>query len=163
MKTLNIYINERLNITNNVISERLVLSKNKKNTEYTLFPKSKDELEEMIFNELKENGINVSLNHIDVSEITDLSGLFSSTSINPDISEWDVSNVTNMQDMFYNSDFNGDISEWDVSNVTNMCDMFAHSKFNGDISNWDVSKVTNMNDMFKNCPLRNKPPKWYKN
>ena len=85
-----------------IVLERLVLSKNKNKTNYTLFPKTKEELEEMIYDELEKNGINASLNHIDVSEITDLSRLFNSADINPDISEWDVSNVTNMKYMFYN-------------------------------------------------------------
>ena len=37
---------------------------------------------------------------------------------NGDISLWDVSNVTNMSGMFYESKFDGDISDWDVSKVT---------------------------------------------
>ena len=36
-----------------------------------------------------------------------------------DISKWNVSNVTNMSGLFEGSNFNGDISEWDY-NVTNM-------------------------------------------
>ena len=36
MKRINTYITERLNITNNVISERLILSKNKKTSDITL-------------------------------------------------------------------------------------------------------------------------------
>ena len=43
---------------------------------YTLFPKSKDELKEMIKSEIDKNGNNCSLNHIDVTKITDMSGLF---------------------------------------------------------------------------------------
>ena len=43
--------------------------------------------------------------------------MFSESQFNGDISNWDVSNVTNMIGMFYNSQFNGDISNWDVSNV----------------------------------------------
>ena len=117
-----------------IICERLVLSKNKKPT---LFPKSKEELKEIIKTEIEKNGNECSLNHIDVSKITDMSGVF------------------------FKSKFDGDISDWDVSNVTNMYAMFSDSKFNGDISKWDVSGVISMARMFKYCPLENNPPKWY--
>jgi surface protein len=39
-----------------------------------------------------------------------MSGMFRDTLFNKDISRWDVSNVTNMQGMFEHSQFNGDIS-----------------------------------------------------
>ena len=87
---------------------------------------------------------------------------------NLDISRWDVSNVTNMSHMFSGSEFNQDISRWDVSNVTNMSGIFSYSrvqgtsflnKFNQNISNWDVSNVTNMEYMFAgtlfNQPIEN--------
>ena len=85
----------------------------------------------------------------DVSNVTDMSSMFSCSSFNQDISSWDVSNVTNMSHMFYESSFNQDISSWDISNVTNMSGMFwKNSSFNQDISSWDVSNVVNMSGMF---------------
>jgi len=75
-----------------------------------------------------------------------------------DISGWDVSNVTNMNGMFAGTSsrtefdnyerINQDLSNWDVSKVTNMRSMFSGSMGVGDLSNWDVSKVTNMQKTF---------------
>ena len=73
-----------------------------------------------------------------VSNITDMSYMFSHSKFNGDISNWDVSNVTDMSWMFLCSFFNGDISMWDVSNVTYMYGMVSYSEFNGDISLWVV-------------------------
>ena len=126
------------------IIEKLKVSSTHTSTLFTLFPKSKEELEEIIKAEISKNGNKCSLNHIDVSKITDMSGLFFGSKFNGDISDWDVSNVTDMDSMFYNSKFNGDISNWDVSNVTNMYDMFNSATFNADISNWNVSDATHM-------------------
>ena len=140
------------------IFEKLKVSKQK----YTLFPKTKDELKQMIEDEISKNGNECSLNHINVSKITDMSNLFRYSEFNGDISEWDVSSVRDMYSMFDSSKFNGDISDWDVSNVTNMAGMFQNSIFNGDISDWDVSSVKDMGYMFGNSPLINNPPKWYK-
>jgi surface protein len=148
---------------NKYISEKLKISKKT----YNLFPKTKEELCKMIEQEIKQNGYECDLNHIDVREITDLSWLFAKDgdkgyglqNFNGDISEWDVSNVKNMSHMFYQSIFNGDISQWDVSNVIDMNYMFYNSDFNGDISDWDVSNVQLMSRMFQqskfNQPIGN--------
>ena len=96
MKEIKTYIIEKLKVSKQV---------------YTLFPKTKDELKHMIEDEIFKNGNECSLNHIDVSKITDMTKLF------------------------YGSEFNGDISNWNVSNVENMNKMFAYSKFNGNLSN----------------------------
>ena len=143
------------------IIEKLKISK----TETKYKPETKQELIDLIIKEIEANGPNCSLNHIDVSNITNMGYLFVGgmsfgaannghqvlSTFDGDISEWDVSNVTNMEDMFSHCKYtgnNGDISKWDVRKVTNMGYMFADSKYNGDISNWDVSNVRYMAGMF---------------
>ena len=131
-------------------------------TKHTLFPKTKNELKHMIEDEISKHGNECSLNHIDVSEITDMSSLFFESYFNGDISEWDVSNVENMNFMFYKSKFNGDISNWNVSRVRNMTRMFYKSKFNGDLSKWKVPRGRYMKNVFDDSPLEGKEPDWYK-
>ena len=137
------------------IQEKLIIKKSNKqsNNNYKYFPKTKEELKDIIKKRIKQEGNEVDLNDIDVSEITDMSNLFVETNFNGDISSWDVSNVKNMNAMFYGCEsFNQDISSWDVSNVTDMRYMFGWCEdFNQDISNWDVSNVTDMYAMFYKC------------
>ena len=92
-----------------------------------------------------------------LSNVTDMSGMFIGTTFNSDLSTWDVSSVTNMHRMFTSSAFNNSsISSWDVSSVTDMSYMFSGALFfNGDISSWDVSSVTNMRSMFDNAHFFN--------
>ena len=131
------------------IQEKLVIKKNK-NTNYKYFPETRKELKNIIKERIKSEGNECDLNDIDVSNITDMSYLFSQTNFNGNISNWDVSNVTNMSHMFSNcKSFNQDISAWDVSNVTDMSFMFYRcTTFNQDISKWDVSNVNKMTYMF---------------
>ena len=64
---------------------------------------------------------NEDLRFICTSKITNTSKLFYKSDFNGDISNWDVSNVTDMEGMFsgmYNySKINRDMSSWDVSSV----------------------------------------------
>ena len=136
MKTLNIYITEKL-----------------KNKSDNYQPKSRDELKELVKKLIKERGNEADLNDIDTSEITDMTNVFYELDFNGDISQWDVSNVTDMGWMFGGcKSFNCDISNWDVSKVTDMFSMFdSCESFNQDISKWDVSKVTDMRYMLSRC------------
>jgi len=106
--------------------------------------KTKEELIKII----KNADLNENLNYLDISNVTDLSIVFSGSSFNGDISKWNTSNITDMSYMFYDSEFNGDISKWNTSNVTDMSFMFSHSKFSSDISKWNVSSVKNFNSLF---------------
>ena len=135
------------------IQEKLTIKKNKA-INYKYFPKTKEELQDIIEQRIKQEGNEVNLNDIDISNITDMSNLFKNLfSFNGDISNWDVSNVENMSNIFFGcKKFNKDISKWDVSNVKNMSSMFSNCEtFNKDISNWDISHVTDMSCMFWDC------------
>ena len=110
------------------IQERLIIKKNK-SMNYKYFQKSKEELQDIIKKRIEQEGNEVDLNDIDVSNITDMSELFEGTDFNGNISKWDVSNVTDMSFMFYDCKlFNQDISRWDVSNVTKFDNIFVYCK-----------------------------------
>ena len=87
----------------------------------------------------------------DLSSVTDMSHMFRSTDgfSSGDLSGWNVSGVTDMRNMFSSSSYTGDLSSWDVSSVTYMQNMFSRaSSFNSDLSGWNVSAVNNMDGMF---------------
>ena len=136
---------------------------------YAHFPKTKEELVEMIKKEIRENGNNCSLNHINVSQITDMSYLFSTnkikgyglSSFNGDISGWDVSKVTNMFEMFFGSNFNQPLNDWNVSRVENMCFIFCRNKeFNQPLDKWDVSNVIKMTGAFQGTNFNQDISNW---
>ena len=137
----------------------IILEKLKIRKSSYYFPKTKEELRDILKELIKERGNEGDFNDIDTSEITDMSYLFGGMiKFNGDISEWDVSNVTDMTCMFYECrSFNQDISKWDVSNVTNMQHMFYRCKsFNQPLNTWNVSNVRYYDDIFFNCPIEEK-------
>lgn len=101
------------------------------------------------------------LNMIDVSNIKDFAGLFSSMDFNGDISGWDVSSAEDMRKMFYLSSFNGNISRWKVENVSDFESMFKHSAFDGNIEDWKVNDKANIYDMFWGAPIEKHRPIWW--
>jgi len=96
----------------------------------------------------------------DVSNVTNMAGMFEGSSFDQEIGVWNVGKVTNMNYMFKNTPFNRDIADWNVSNVTNMAYMFEGSSFNWDIDKWDVSKVTTMAGMFLGSQFNSDISKW---
>lgn len=108
-----------------------------------------------------ENGI-IDLNHIDVSDIQDMSNLFKDDKHNYDISKWNVSKVKTFESAFENSNFNNDISKWNVSNAVSMKNMFKNNKFfkQKDLNSWNVSKVKDFSGMFEGSVFNGKISKW---
>ena len=127
-------------------------------------PTTKEELHQAIISYMNGDKSNGYIYHWDVSQITDMSNLFSDIPMfNEPITPWDVSNVTTMANMFYGCTyFNQDLSYWDVSQVTDMSCMFyqcknftglSHPKKWRCISSWDTHNVINMTRMFEGAIL----------
>lgn len=157
----NKYISEKLGIK--PIGKTTMSDYKRKFEKYKYFPKTRSELDEILYTRIVNEGWKCDLNDIDVSRIEDMSKLFSAhyDKFNGDISEWDVSNVWNMEGMFKeNIYFDGDLSKWKVHNVMNMSCMFFGSAFNGDISKWNVKNVMDMTHMFCNSNFNGDLSKW---
>ena len=134
-----------------------------KNTKKYAIKATDATIKKIVKDELDRLGHDADLNHIDVSEVTDMNKLFSCAEkdylgqqyndLNPNINSWNVSKVEKMWCMFWKcKNFNKDLSQWNVGNVNHTGGMFAGCEsFNQDLSGWDVSNVTNMNDMFYEC------------
>lgn len=132
------------------------------NESYTVQPKTKEELQQIIKETIEREGDDCDLNFIDTSKITDMSMLFWNAKcmdFKGDVSKWDTSNVTNMAGLFWGcTRFNGDVSKWNTSKVKTMSEMFCEcNKFNQPLNKWDVSNVENFSDMFKMCWVFNQP------
>ena len=104
---------------------------------------------------------NDNFNSWDVSNVRNMSLMFTRSSFNQEINDWDVSNVTNMNNMFSSTtEFNQDIGDWNVSKVTDMAAMFGNSSFNQNIGSWDVGSVTTMHGMFNESPFNQDIGNW---
>lgn len=96
------------------------------------------------------------LENLDISQIDDLSEVFSYSIYNGDLSKWNTTNAQYMDAMFYNSEFNNDsLRDWDVSNVKSMIGMFSWSNFNGDLSGWNFKSLIRISNIFGNSSFNN--------
>jgi surface protein len=77
-----------------------------------IIAQNRQHLDELITEEIKLNGNNSNLNHIDVTQVKEMHFLFADSLFNGDISKWNVSKVTHMGDIFYMSDFAGNLTNW---------------------------------------------------
>ena len=121
---------------------------------------SRDHLAEVVEQHLQMYGPACDLNHLDISRVTSLDGIFYKSEFNGDVSRWDTSNVCSLKNTFERSKFNGDISKWNTSNVQSMDTCFSQSAFNGDISRWDTSKVADMVYLFSGTRFQGDISKW---
>lgn len=126
----------------------------------TLVATDTEHLKLLVGWEITANGPACDLNHIDVSNITDMTQLFSNSPFVGDISGWNVSKVTRANSMFFSSPFNGDISLWNTKNLQLTIGMFRLSQFNGDLSAWDTSSVYNARAMFGTAAFEGDISKW---
>lgn len=100
MKSFNTYINEKLKITKSMLNKQ------------TITPQTIEELVEAIKNEIKLHGGDCSLEHINISNIKNISYLFSEHPV----STWGIKG------------FCGDISKWNMSNVDDATYLFNDNK-----------------------------------
>lgn len=136
-----------------------LLSKTNKRTLDTI-KATNDTIKDLVIRELEKQGEEADMNHIDVSEVTNMTNVFRLKAFKGDVSEWNVSNVTIMDAMFLGcKGFNGDLSRWDVSKVYSMSKMFGlDSQFEGiGLEKWKINKdIQYLDEMFIGCKAFNR-------
>ena len=144
MKQLQDYINEKLHISQ---------YKN-----YKYHPKNRQELVELIAkkNQDIKKGDMLDLNDIDVSEITDICYLFENIKpVKVNMNNWNVSNVTDIHGLFWNNRITEEIhiENWDVRNVESAYGVFYFcTKVKKlDLDKWNLSSCKEFDLMFKGC------------
>ena len=153
MKSLPIFISEKLKITSDNISV-------KKN----VIVNTKEELKQKIVSALSEDKFDLDLSHIQLGpDIDKLDGLFNGKQNikSIDLSGWNVSNVKKFDGMFahcYNLEEIYGLNDWNFGENVSFYKMFyeCRSLKRVNIDNWDVSNAKNFSYMFYNCKQLNK-------
>ena len=92
--------------------------------------------------------------NLDVSNVTNMSDMFSNTSISDltSLAHWDTRKVTYMSGIFQHNSISDltPLTHWDTGNVTDMGGMFRGNSISDltPLAKWDTRKVTNMSGMF---------------
>jgi len=118
---------------------------------------SKMETIEGMFNSCSKLETIVGLENLDVSNVTNMGGLFSGcrllTSI--DVGNWDVSKVTNFGAMFRGCYVlkELDVNNWNTNNAELVAGTFQDCRAlkSLDISNWKITNATTLAQIFTNC------------
>lgn len=102
------------------------------------------------------NVVDLDLQYIDFSKVTDIQQMFSENNIKSIvIRNMDTSNINIMSFVFYNIQnlTELDLSDWYTPNVTSVKYMFGlcHSLETVNISNFDLTNCSSLSDMFYNC------------
>lgn len=150
MKSLNIFINEKLHVSK---------VSNLKKPELKYFPENREELDELLKKLFEERGPNADLNDIDVSKINDFDNLFDNENFDGKLGDfrvewWDVSNMQTGNKMFKEcSKFDCNLAKWDVSKCENFARMFYYCKnFTGlGLDEWNTESGKYMTSMFCHC------------
>lgn len=90
----------------------------------------------------------------DISLVTNLNSAFrESTNFNQPLNNLNVSSVTGMFAVFSSSGYNQPINNWDVSSVGNLGSMLEFTPFNQPLDNWILSSAFNMTDFLDATPF----------
>lgn len=73
------------------------------------------DLRRLVLEEIAANGPECDLNHLDISEMVDISNTFEGTNFNGDVSRWNPDSAMDMRSLFTNCPFSGDLSLWDIN------------------------------------------------
>ena len=127
----------------------------------TIFVANHTQLFDLVHATIKEDGPHCDLNHIDVSRMTELRGLFAGSDFDGDVSRWDVSNVTDFGNLFAQCPFAGDISKWNTKSALIMRQMFhSNKRFQGDLNGWLVCNVQDFSGMFAGAAFHGDLSSW---